>query len=86
MSKGRIIKILVVVVALLFSLSYRFMPGLYEGTFLDQATLFDTMRMHGKIYIVVTLASIVLIGFLIFGSLLNSEVKKLERSGKDRQA
>ena len=45
----------------------------------------DVMRSNGKIYVVVTVAAVVMGGILIYLMMLDRKVSRLERKLKDKQ-
>ncbi|MCU0446159.1 MAG: CcmD family protein [Microscillaceae bacterium] len=48
----------------------------------DKIEMADTMRANGKIYVVVAVLSIVLLGILIYLILIDRKITKLEREMK----
>lgn len=61
-----------------------FLNSIFSATAQDQVDMADVMRENGKIYVVVAVAAVVMLGLIIYLISIDRKVSKLENNSKNK--
>lgn len=61
-----------------------FLNSIFRAVAQDQVDMADVMRENGKIYVVVAVAAVVMLGLIIYLISIDRKVSKLENNSKNK--
>jgi hypothetical protein len=61
-----------------------FLNSIFSAAAQDQVDMADVMRENGKIYVVVAVAAVVMLGLIIYLISIDRKVSKLENNSKNK--
>lgn len=61
-----------------------FLNSIFRAVAQDQVDMADVMRENGKIYVVVAVAAVVMLGLIVYLISIDRKVSKLENNSKNK--